>query len=273
MMRWEAEGFISAMSELSRAAAYVSLGDEPEQSLRIAESALKRLHDELEKIPFSHVAREQLRRMRAHVERTTDMVRVRDLGPLLIDLHGTMRTALGEHTYLLLQSPTRWMYLNPTSWYGAETVEAFPDARLDFDEACRSYVLGRHTAAVFHAMRVLEHGLRALARALDVEAPAGIELKTWGWMIGRIEKRIRQMEEEAASLARSERLQFLSEAASHFFYFKEAWRNHVSHSRKSYEYLDAKNVLDHIKYFMAHLVAGGLSGAGTAPSGEGSTKD
>jgi len=48
----------------------------------------------------------------------------------------------------------------PFSTLGAPT---FPSAREDMKEAKNCYVLGRHTAAVFHAMRVLEYGLKALA--------------------------------------------------------------------------------------------------------------
>jgi hypothetical protein len=44
---------------------------------------------------------------------------------------------------------------------------------------------------------------------------------------------------------------FYGSAASHFFFVKEAWRNHVAHTRVSYNEREAGDVLSHVKAFMA----------------------
>ena len=52
---------------------------------------------------------------------------------------------------------------------------------------------------------------------------------------------------------RNARLQFLSEAAKEFFYFKDGWRNYVSHNRAAYDEHQAHGVLEHVRAFMNHL--------------------
>jgi hypothetical protein len=46
-----------------------------------------------------------------------------------------------------------------------------------------------------------------------------------------------------------------SEAATQFRHFKDAWRNHVSHARASYDEREAWSVLVHVRKFMQHLAA------------------
>jgi hypothetical protein len=60
--------------------------------------------------------------------------------------------------------------------FGSEVEARFPVAAYDIEEAARCLALRRTTAAVFHCMGVLEHGLRAHARwrgVLDPPAQAG----------------------------------------------------------------------------------------------------
>ena len=131
----------------------------------------------------------------------------------------------------------------------------FPDeAAEDAKAAMDCYLADLNTACVFHLMRVLEHGLSALAANVSVT----ITTQPWQGVIDEIEKAIRK--EEAAlpkGLAKNARLEFLSKAAREFFYFKEGWRNHCAHNRVKYDLDQAKSMLTHVFDFMDHL-AGGL---------------
>ena len=102
-------------------------------------------------------------------------------------------------------------------------------------------------------MRILEIGLRALANDLKVTFPSPIELENWQSIIEKIESEIRQVNQQPKGLQKSHDLQFYSEAAKEFRYFKDAWRNHVSHSREKYVETEAFRVLSHVKDFMQHL--------------------
>jgi hypothetical protein len=53
--------------------------------------------------------------------------------------------------------------------------------------------------------------------------------------------------------SRNRRLQFLSEAAKEFQYFKDGWRNYVSHGRGEYDDHLAQSVMQHVRQFMTIL--------------------
>jgi hypothetical protein len=65
----------------------------------------------------------------------------------------------------------------------------FPSARSDAIAATDCYALGQYTAAVFHAMRVLEYGLRELAQAVNLT----FDVQQWQSIIEQIEAEIRNI--------------------------------------------------------------------------------
>lgn len=133
----------------------------------------------------------------------------------------------------------------PGDW--ATALAAFPSAKKDIEEAVDCYALDHNTACVFHLMRVLEHGLRAFA----ADVGKSFDIQNWQNIIDEIESAIRV---EAKGLPRGaprmERLQFLSEAAKEFHYFKDGWRNYVSHNRVEYDEHQCLSALEHTRSFM-----------------------
>jgi len=128
--------------------------------------------------------------------------------------------------------------------------KAFPSAISELRAARNAYAMGLNIASVFHSMRALEHGLRAMA----ADVGKTFDIQNWQNIIDEIEAEIRN---EAKSLPRgmpkNERLQFLSEAATQFLYFKDGWRNYVSHGRANYEEANAENVISHVTSFFEIL--------------------
>jgi hypothetical protein len=99
-------------------------------------------------------------------------------------------------------------------------------------------------------MRVLEHGLRALAK----DVGKSFDVQNWQNIIDQIESEIRNIGKSLPSgMAKNERLQFLSEAAKEFAYFKDGWRNYVSHNRGTYDEHQARSVMEHVRSFMTTL--------------------
>jgi hypothetical protein len=132
----------------------------------------------------------------------------------------------------------------------APALLAFKDILADAEAATDCYALDRNDACGFHSMRVLEHGLRALA----TDVGRTFELQQWGNIIDEIESSIRAEERALPKgSAKNDRLEFLSKAAREFFYFKEGWRNHVSHNRTKYDTPQALSILTHVRDFMNHL--------------------
>lgn len=132
----------------------------------------------------------------------------------------------------------------------AATLKSFPSARADIHASVDLWAMDHPTASVFHLMRVVEHGLRALAADLG----KSFDVQQWHNVIDQIEKEIkRQAATMPTGLAKSDRLRFLSQAATEFRFFKDGWRNHVSHSRAIYDEHQARSVLDHVCSFMNGL--------------------
>lgn len=86
-----------------------------------------------------------------------------------------------------------------------------------------------------------------------------LELENWKNIIDQIQKEIRKLEQLPKSPVKSETLQFYSEAASNFSHFKNAWRNHVSHSRATYDERQALTVWSHVRSFMENLATKSVS--------------
>jgi len=130
---------------------------------------------------------------------------------------------------------------------------AFPRIRADAFDATDCYGMGKNTACVFHCMRVLEIGLRALAENVGLK----FDVQQWKNIIDEIEREIEKIRDNGlpgvTKADKDARLQFLSEAAKEFFYFKDGWRNYVSHNRMTSDEFDALRTLEHVRSFMNHL--------------------
>jgi HEPN domain-containing protein len=147
-------------------------------------------------------------------------------------------------------------YFNQNALFGSEVNDKFKNAVYDIKEAGNCYAHGTYTACVFHLMRVLEIALHKLATDLGVTFPATLELENWQNIIEKIESEITAREKRLPKgTAKSEEMQHYSEAAKEFRYFKNAWRNHVSHSRVDYEIHDATKIMEHVRDFMQHLAS------------------
>lgn len=131
-------------------------------------------------------------------------------------------------------------------------ISAFPHTWKDIQAGVDCWALGHSTASVFHFMRVLEHGLRALA----VDVGKTFDIQQWHNIIDEIESEIRAIGKKLTrGMPKNERLRFLSEAAKEFVYFKDGWRNYVSHNRANYDEHQARSVMEHVHSFMTILAS------------------
>ena len=137
--------------------------------------------------------------------------------------------------------------------FGEQVDKVFKEAAKDIAASGRCLALDEWTASVFHCMRVLEHGLRGFAEYLEVPMSGKLEFENWKNIIDQIEAKIRSLEGMSKGREKSEKIRFCSEAASQFRYFKDAWRNHVAHSRASYDGREAFAIWEHTRDFMVTL--------------------
>jgi hypothetical protein len=166
---------------------------------------------------------------------------------------------LGEiHQRMLDEFRTKLMYMIPYSkadYFSDSTKpfppsirDNFPSAMYDMDEASKCFALNRHTACVFHLMCVLEVGLGALCKALDLSVG-----KTWNISLDQIEKEIRSRSVKTHGDAWKADEPFYAGAATHFRFVKNSWRNYAAHGKEHYDEERARDIFNSVSAFMRHL--------------------
>jgi hypothetical protein len=139
--------------------------------------------------------------------------------------------------------------------FGRDVADALPGAAYDIEEASKCYATDRHTACVFHLMRVMELGVAHLAKAL---MKAKIDLdRPWGAILGDIDAAIKALPGAKHGAKRKDKSRFnmFSEAAAHLRHVKNAWRDTTMHPKRTYTKEEAKDLLANVKSFVQSLVS------------------
>jgi hypothetical protein len=161
--------------------------------------------------------------------------------------------------------------------FGEEVFLKFKDGRYDAEQMSLCLAAGASTAAVFHMMRVVEWGVRALGSEIGLRkikeypkplatatgSPSRkkpkyrllpIQNATWevleNQLRSKIEKRIKALRKGTARDAKSA---LYNSILTDFHAFKEEWRNHVMHTRKNFDEAEALRVMPHVERFMMNL--------------------
>jgi len=195
---------------------------------------------------------ERAERLKHFGELRLDRNLLEDIRRELKELEMAAYADLSKRTFSYLED-TAEPYYEKSELFGPAVANRFPKAAYDIKEAGSCYSTGRHTACVFHLMRALEHALRDLARRLKVPFPSKFELKTWDTLIKDMEDEIGKIILKPRTRQRAKDLEFYNSIALQFRYFKDGWRNHVMHTRASYDEHQAKRILVHVEEFMHDL--------------------
>lgn len=183
----------------------------------------------------------------------------RELGTLVEEFWRTLEHEMKfEQFHHYSRSSVKLIHSIYTEW--KPTAEKFKTTAVpEIEDGLDCLAVGRPTAAIFHMMRVAEHGLRALARTLNVTFPktgTPIEWAEWQNLIDQIGANGRR---EAAALPQGEQREaardFYSGSVHHFEGFKDKYRNAVMHTRARYDAAMALQVVGQVRDFMNGLSA------------------
>ncbi|MCA1453231.1 hypothetical protein I6F35_08380 [Bradyrhizobium sp. BRP22] len=137
--------------------------------------------------------------------------------------------------------------------FGSQMAGAFPSANQELKDAAQCISLGKGTAAVFHAMRAVEIGIRVVAR----EVGKSFDVQQWNDILNQIESVLGEWRRNGIpgllKPDKDAKLEYLSRAAAEIGYFKDGWRNYVSHNKRPYDTLEAKSIYEHVGSFMKIL--------------------
>lgn len=162
--------------------------------------------------------------------------------------------------FLMIPADRRLFYDQPEPAFGPNVASRYQKANKDIAAANRCYALDEWTACVFHSMRVLEIGLRDLAKRLDIRIvnrkgkETHLESAQWHDILTEMAKVITAM--SGATPSKKRKQEYYSQIALEFTHFKDAWRNHVMHAREPYDEREALMVLGAVNRFMVRLAAG-----------------
>jgi hypothetical protein len=156
-------------------------------------------------------------------------------------------------------------YVDSDALLGFTVAKAFASARPDLKAAGNCLAADCNTAAVFHMMRAVEWALRALGthlgfRQLRAVKKSGkrkyvpISHLEWEKIIDQLQVRVdRRIEKMRPGKRKQEAQEFYYPALQEVRAIRDAWRNHVMHSRAEYSEEDATAILGHVRRLMTTL--------------------
>lgn len=265
VLRFHAMPFTAAIGNLERAESRVVLSGvwpafrEVEDNLpETVQKAVRDVSDALKELPVSPGIAHQVRELEARLAPSdsldSDMLRASAIALIQSIKKGITIDLASRLCFMIDSDDGRRLYMDPVESYGLEVVDRFPAAQKDIVCSSQCLALDQWTAAVFHSMRILEHGLRHLADRVGAVFPDSIEVESWQRIIEKIESEIRRKERVLKrGVEKSNELRFYAEAASRFWHFKEAWRNHVAHARANYDEDQARDIFSAVRRFMRQM--------------------
>jgi hypothetical protein len=151
-------------------------------------------------------------------------------------------------------------YVNNDDLIAGDFKTHFSSALPDVKEAGNCIAVDLGTAAVFHLMRGVEWGLRALCVDLGVleiprkKATVPIEFSEWDGILSQLNpKATAKIDAMPPSQAKQEWQEFYYPLLLDVRHFKDAFRNHVMHTRRVYSQKEADVVLDYVRQFFMLL--------------------
>lgn len=169
-----------------------------------------------------------------------------NLGPICSELVSRVVDETTAAIFLSLDPTAQHFYTDP-NLFGNEVAEKFVASITDVEEAGKCLALGRGTACVFHLMRVVEVGLKSLAKQLGIPyAPS------WESYIKQINDRIGAKHKKKGIVWKRDETYF-KEIAGDLLTVKVAWRNPTMHVVRTYTPEEAEQVFLAVRTLMQRI--------------------
>jgi hypothetical protein len=191
---------------------------------------------------------------RLHCEHISSELQKGIKGAQFAELLSTLTGRINDEMELVvgwtLTASEAALYEQKEPLFGQAVFDRFESARVDIEEAGRCLAFNRGTATVMHLMRVMEVGLKAIARPLGIPyAPS--------W-----EGYLRQISDRMSSPTKKKPRQwrkiepFFRDVSGDLLTIKHAWRNPSMHVVRRYSPEEADEILRAVRRFMQRLAEG-----------------
>jgi hypothetical protein len=160
-----------------------------------------------------------------------------------------------QSTFLFSLAGASSRYFAPNEpLFGAEFQTKYISSLFELDEAGKCLALGRPTASVFHLMRLMECGLRAVAQCLGIPDPIKPADRSWGVILKAVRAGIDDKWSTVAERAAGDGAIFDDLFAS-LDAVKNPWRNATMHVERKYTEDEAEHIFIAVKGFMMKLAS------------------
>jgi hypothetical protein len=197
------------------------------------------------------------------VDNIKDMLRVKGamwslVKPRLEEIVNTLQRELSLMTVIVLEHKEQSYFEPKDPHFGTDVGAKFQaSAVFEVDEAAKCLALGRSTAAVFHLMRVMEIGIRAVARCLQIPDPVRGTDRNWGNILREIKTDL------DAHVGHSPAKTWTVTGDKEFFEsvyvsldaVRVGWRNPTMHVENKYTDHEAQHIFVAVRGFMMKLAS------------------
>jgi hypothetical protein len=195
--------------------------------------------------------------MRAHEDLIFDLMREDlkwgQLGHTLDFFTKVLVHELGEVKILIIETDKQRYFESRTPLFGKRFQESFISGAFELDEAAKCLALGRPTASVFHLMRMMEIGVRAVARCLGIPDPLPAD-RSWGPVLKKVREGIDAKWPTVAARSSGDGELFDALYAS-LDAVKNPWRNPTMHPANKYTDDEAEHIFVAVRGFMMKLAS------------------
>lgn len=143
-------------------------------------------------------------------------------------------------------------YYHPQEPFGKDVSSKFSSLIYDIDEAHKCYALERNTASVYHSVRCLEGGIRALYRCMDIPEPTCGTQKNWSFILKEIDKSIKAKWPSPTEKMLDDYI-VISGFHAALSAMKDPYRNPTMHLDSKYDSEDALYYLQMVNGFMSRI--------------------
>jgi hypothetical protein len=172
----------------------------------------------------------------------------------LDEIDNTIRREISR-TKIFVISDDRIKYIEPdAALFGPDVDLKFPQTASDIEESGSCLSLGRSTACVFHLMRVMEVGLRALHECLGLPDPTGAD-RNWGRMLDAMKKEMEKRAQNGNAGWKKGDKQLFVELHGSLDAVRSAWRNQTMHIERRYDDEEAEHAFLMVKQFTKKLAS------------------
>ncbi|MFY7819758.1 hypothetical protein [Novosphingobium sp. B1] len=254
MQQLNAKPFLEVATELRSLQHLINQYEHKVQLIGNADTAiiqdhLVRLLDAIGTIG-ANLAEKSVNRLRDALE--TNTINYDQLSYFLREIEGRFVDHIEDvHLFIVADGDKKFL-LEASDLYDWEVGFNFPTAMFEIEEAAKCLALGRYTASAFHSIRILEIGIRGVAKHLEIDLFANGNTKNWGTILSEI-KRGNDAKYPKSNIATIGQRTFFESVHASLDAVRNPWRNATMHVETIYAAHEAEHIFNCVKFFMEKL--------------------